>query len=76
MDVRAALASARWLLPFSVVALVNGCSKAGGSDGSASRQGPFASKGRANQEAAKYRAQGWRAVAFHYGDGYSLDVRR
>ena len=27
-------------------------------------------------EAAKYRAQGWRAVAFHYGDGYSLDVRR
>ena len=31
---------------------------------------------RANQEAAAYRAQGYRAVAFHNGDGYYVDVRR
>lgn len=40
------------------------------------RAGPFATQGRANQEAAKYRAQGYRAVAFHNGDGYYVDVRR
>ena len=44
--------------------------------GGAFRAGPFATMNRANQEAAKYRAQGYRAVAFHNGDGYYVDVRR
>ena len=44
--------------------------------GAAFRRGPFATMNRANQEAASYRAQGYRAVAFHNGDGYYVDVRR
>ena len=44
--------------------------------GGAFRRGPFATMNRANQEAATYRAQGYRAVAFHNGDGYYVDVRR
>ena len=44
--------------------------------GGAFRAGPFATMNRANQEAAKYRGQGYRAVAFHNGDGYYVDVRR
>jgi len=51
-----------------------GQQQAGG--GGAFRAGPFATMNRANQEAAKYRAQGHRAVAFHNGDGYYVDVRR
>lgn len=38
--------------------------------------GPFASMRRANEEAAGYRAQGYRAVAFHNGDGYYIRVSR
>jgi hypothetical protein len=38
--------------------------------------GPFASMRRAEEEAAKYRAQGYRAVAFHNGDGYYVRVSR
>ena len=49
---------------------------AAGGGGGAFRAGPFATMDRANQEAAKYRAQGYRAVAFHTGDGYYVDVRR
>ena len=44
--------------------------------GGAFRRGPFATLSRANQEAASYRAQGYRAVAFHNGDGYYVGVRR
>jgi len=47
-----------------------------GNPGGAFRLGPYATLGRANEEAAKYRAQGYRAVAFHNGDGYYVDVRR
>ena len=39
-------------------------------------QGPFVSMRRANEEAAGYRAQGFRAVAFHNGDGYYVRVSR
>ena len=46
------------------------------SGGGAFRVGPFATMNRANQEANTYRAQGYRAVAFHNGDGYYVDVRR
>lgn len=38
--------------------------------------GPFVSMRRANEEAAGYRAQGYRAVAFHNGDGYYVRVSR
>lgn len=38
--------------------------------------GPFVSMRRANEEAAGYRAQGYRAVAFHNGDGYYIRVSR
>lgn len=48
----------------------------GGGGGGAFRVGPFATMNRANQEANAYRAQGYRAVAFHNGDGYYVDVRR
>jgi hypothetical protein len=38
--------------------------------------GPFATKGRANQEANAYRARGFNANAFHNGDGYYVRVWR
>lgn len=38
--------------------------------------GPFATMRRANEEATAYRAQGYRAVAFHNGDGYYIRVSR
>jgi hypothetical protein len=56
--------------------LGDACRQQTGSPGSAFRRGPFATMNRANQEAASYRAQGYRAVAFHSGDGYYVDVRR
>ena len=36
--------------------------------------GPFATMGRANQEANAYRARGFNANAFHNGDGYYVRV--
>ena len=52
-----------------------GAGPAGGSnlDGT---HGPFVSMRRANEEAAGYHAQGFRAVAFHNGDGYYIRVSR
>ena len=38
--------------------------------------GPFATMGRANQEANAYRARGFNANAFHNGDGYYVRVWR
>jgi hypothetical protein len=39
-------------------------------------RGPFVTMRRAEEEAAGYRAQGYRAVAFHNGDGYYIRVSR
>jgi hypothetical protein len=39
-------------------------------------RGPFVSMRRAEEEADRYRAQGYRAVAFHNGDGYYIRVSR
>lgn len=41
----------------------------------AGRYGPYATMGRANEVANWFRQQGYRAVAFHNGDGYYVDVR-
>jgi hypothetical protein len=38
--------------------------------------GPFATMGRANQEAHAYRARGFNANAFHNGDGYYVRAWR
>jgi hypothetical protein len=38
--------------------------------------GPFVTMRRAEEEANGYRAQGFRAVAFHNGDGYYVRVSR
>jgi hypothetical protein len=38
--------------------------------------GPFATMGRANQEANAWRPRGFTAVAFHNGDGYYVRVWR
>lgn len=38
--------------------------------------GPFATMGRANQEANAWRARGFSANAFHNGDGYYVRVWR
>lgn len=56
--------------------LGDGCRQQTGSPGAAFRRGPFVSMNRANQEANAYRAQGYRAVPFHNGDAYYVDVRR
>ena len=52
-----------------------GCRGAGNGSG-AGRHGPYATMRRAEEVANEYRAQGYRAVAFHSGDGYVVDVRR
>jgi hypothetical protein len=46
---------------------------AGGADG---RHGPYATLRRAQEVANQYGAQGYRALAFHSGDGYYVDVKR
>lgn len=51
------------------------CGSAGGSNADGTR-GPFVTMRRAEEEAAKYRAQGHRVVAFHNGDGYYIRVSR
>lgn len=53
----------------------NGREAAGGinRDGT---HGPFATMRRAEEEAAKYHARGYRANAFHNGDGYYIRVSR
>ncbi len=38
--------------------------------------GPYATMRRANEVANEYRAQGFRAVAFHNGDGYYVNATR
>jgi hypothetical protein len=48
--------------------------RAGGGD--TSRYGPYATMRRAEEVANQYRAQGLRAVAFHNGDGYYVNVKR
>lgn len=54
----------------------DGCRQQTGGSGGAFRKGPFATMDRATREANAYQAQGYRAVAFHNGDGYYVDVRR
>lgn len=57
--------------------LGDSCSGNGGNGNSAAgRHGPYATLRRAEAVANEYRAQGYRAVAFHSGDGYVVDVRR
>jgi hypothetical protein len=41
----------------------------------AGRYGPYATMRRANEVANWFSQQGYRAVAFHNGDGYYVDVR-
>ena len=50
------------------------CRQAAG--GGNNRHGPYATMRRAEEVANGYRAQGFRAVAFHNGDGYYVNVRR
>jgi len=45
-------------------------------DGDTSRYGPYATMRRAEEVANQYRAHGLRAVAFHNGDGYYVNVKR
>ncbi len=55
------------------------CHERGGTGGEANpdgTRGPFATMRRAEEEANRYRAQGYRAVAFHNGDGYYIRVSR
>ena len=42
----------------------------------ARRFGPFATMRRRNEVPNQCRRAGWRAVAFHNGDGWYVDVRR
>ena len=51
------------------------CRGAGGS-GDTSRYGPYATMRRAEEVANQFRGQGLRAVAFHNGDGYYVNVKR
>jgi hypothetical protein len=48
----------------------------GGHPGVNSRYGPYATMRRAEEVANGFRAQGLRAVAFHNGDGYYVNVKR
>ena len=55
------------------------CNKGGDSGSTLNRDGtygPFVSIRRAEEEANRYRAQGFHAVAFHNGDGYYVRVSR
>ena len=47
-----------------------------GGGGGTGRYGPYATMRRAEEVANQYRAQGFRAVAFHNGDGYYVNVKR
>lgn len=40
------------------------------------RYGPYATIRRAQEVADQFRRAGWRAVFFHDGDGWYVDVRR
>ncbi len=40
------------------------------------RYGPYATARRAQEVADQFRRAGWRAVFFHDGDGWYVDVRR
>jgi predicted component of type VI protein secretion system len=40
------------------------------------RYGPYATARRALEVANQFKAQGWRAVHFHDGNGWYVDVRR
>lgn len=42
----------------------------------AGRYGPYATSRRALEIANQFKAQGWRAVHFHDGNGWYVDVRR
>ncbi|MFN0037901.1 MAG: hypothetical protein ACKVP2_00100 [Burkholderiales bacterium] len=55
------------------------CNKGGDSGSALNRDGtygPFVTMRRAEEEANRYRAQGFHAVAFHNGDGYYVRVSR
>ena len=54
--------------------LGDACHAGGG--GGTGRYGPYATMRRAEEVANQYRAQGLRAVAFHNGDGYYVNVKR
>lgn len=40
------------------------------------RYGPYATSRRAQEVANRFMANGWRAVFFHDGNGWYVDVRR
>lgn len=54
----------------------DGCRQQAGGSGALGRHGPYATLGRAQAEANRYRAQGFRADAFHNGDAYFVNVYR
>jgi hypothetical protein len=57
--------------------LGDGCRKGGSAYGNAvGRHGGYATLRRAEEVANEFRAQGYRARAFHSGDGYYVDVWR
>lgn len=49
---------------------------AGAADARPGRYGPYATARRAQEVADQFRRAGWRAVFFHDGDGWYVDVRR
>lgn len=56
--------------------LGDACRQQTGASGGSGRYGPFVTHRRAQEEANKYRAQGFRTAVFHDGMGYWVDVRR
>lgn len=56
--------------------LGDGCRSAGGNGGGEGRYGPYATMRRAEEIVNQFRSQGYRAVAFHNGDGYYVNVKR
>lgn len=55
--------------------LGDGCRKGGGAQAAAvGRHGGYATLRRAEEVANNYRSRGYRARAFHNGDGYYVDV--
>ena len=56
--------------------LGDNCRRQTGGSGALGRHGPYATIGRAQAEADRYRAQGFRADAFHNGDAYFVNVYR
>ncbi len=52
------------------------CRQSSAGPGQQLHLGPYATMRRASEVANEYRAQGFRAVAFHNGDGYYVNAKR